>query len=176
MTKPVENFFPWRLLLGLERFILVTVSVLAVASVVATVVMRYVLKTDLYGVEEIIILLAMWLYFIGGAYGGYEGSHITADVLSGYLKSGKTKKTLRLIVAVISVLCSLVLAKWGLDYLSFSLRINAKTVSLHLPLFLSQLPIGLCFILSFIYSLYHLVNVILDRTPRIIPRAGGGPC
>ncbi len=176
MAKPVENFFLWRLILGLERFILVAVSVLAVACVVGSVVMRYVLQSDLYGVEEIIILLAMWLYFIGGAYGGYEGSHITADVLSGHLKSRKVKKAVNITVGVISVFCSLVLAKWGLDYLSFSLKINAKTISLHLPLFLSQLPIGLCFILSFIYSIYHLVNIILDRTPRIIPRAGGDSC
>lgn len=176
MTKPVEDFFPWRLLVTLERFILVAVSVLAVICVVATVIMRYLLKSDLYGVEEIILLLAMWLYFIGGAYGGYEGRHITADVLATHLKSRQALKALNLVVAVISVFCSLVLAKWGIEYLRFALKINAKTISLHLPVFLSQLPVGLCFILSFIYSIYHLVNVILDRTPRIIPRAGGGPC
>ena len=175
MRKPIEHFFLWRVLVGLERFILVAASISAVLAVFLSVLMRYVFETDLYGVEEIIIILAMWLYFIGGAYGSYKDCHITADVLSVYVKSPKAQRALKIFVAAVAVFCCVVLVKWSLTYLAFTLKINAKSISLRIPMVVSQLPICLCFFLSLIYSIYHLINAILGRTPILIDE-GDGTC
>ena len=176
MKKPIEEYFLWRLLVGLERFILVATGVCAVLAVVLSVLMRYVFKTDLYGVEEIIIILAMWLYFIGGAYGSYKDCHIKADVLSVYVTSPRLKRALGIFVALVAVVCCAVLVKWSWVYLAFTMKIKAKTVSLRLPLIISQLPICLCFFLSLLYSVFHLVNAILGREPLIIGGKGGDTC
>lgn len=175
MKKPIEDYFLWRLLVRLERFILVAVSVMAMLCVVAGALMRYIFKIDLYGIEEIIILLAMWLYFIGGAYGSYENSHISADMVSNYIKSNKVKRYIRIFVALVTVVCAFILSRWSLQYIAFALKIQDRSISLHIPMLFFRIPIALCFILSFFYGIYHLVNAILDRQPLILDR-GSGSC
>ncbi len=169
MKKAVEDFWFWRLLLRLERFILVFTSVAAMLCIVSSALMRYIFQSDLYGIEEIIILMAIWLYFIGGAYGSYENSHISADMVSHYIDNESLKKIIRLAAAVVTLICTAIFSKWSLDWLAFSLRINDSSVSLHLPMIAYRLPIALCFILSFFYGLYHLINVALNRQPLTRP-------
>lgn len=60
-----NNFF-WDLLLRFQRFVIIVSSLFVVASIGATVVLRYIFKTDLYGLEEIVVIFAFWLYFMGG--------------------------------------------------------------------------------------------------------------
>ena len=167
MKKSIEDALLWRLLVKMERLVLVLCSVFIVLVIVLSVVMRYILKSDLYGVEEMIIPLALWLYFIGGAYGSYEGSHIAADIVTELIKSAKILRVIRIIVSGIVLFCSLVFAKWGIDFISWGIQVGGKSTSLHIPLLLSRIPLTICFILMVLYSFYHFINVILIRKPKI---------
>ncbi|WP_130862995.1 TRAP transporter small permease [Bacilliculturomica massiliensis] len=170
--KRIEDFFLWRLLLKLERAILVICSVAAIGTVVVSVVLRYVFKSDLYGIEEIITVIAMWLYFLGGVYGSYENSHIRADILSVYVKSEKKMRIVRILSLAVSAGASLMLAKWGLDYLRWSIAIGGETVSLHIPMILSRIPLTICFVFMAVYSIYHLILALLGREPAIETSGG----
>lgn len=161
--KKLEDLFLWQALVKAQRFVLMLCSSIIVIAIVSSVIMRYVIKSDLYGIEEIITLNAMWLYFIGGLYGTYEGSHIEADVLSPLIKSKKTARTMNVILAAISVLCSAVLAQWGIKYMHWGFKLGAKTISLHIPMIASQLPISICFVGMLVFNIYHLVNILLGR-------------
>ena len=77
--KPIEKTFIWKLMEALMRWLLMISGVLLIVVITISVFMRYVLKSALFGSEEILALLAIWLYWIGGAYGSYEDSHIYAD-------------------------------------------------------------------------------------------------
>jgi len=134
--------------------------------------MRYILKSDLYGFEEIITVVAMWLYFGGGAYASYSGVHITAEVFSEYIKSPLVRKCLKICVCSLSLLCSVVLAKWGIDFISWRIQVGGSSTSLKIPLILSQIPICICFLLMVLYNVYHLANSIIGRSPRIVNKGG----
>ncbi len=161
--KRIEEFFAWRAIVTLLRVTLIFCSASAVLCIVVSVFMRYVFKTSLFGVEEIILLVAMWLYFIGGVYGSYKDNHITADVLSTYVKSEKIKKALRVFVSVLCLLISIVFAAWGITYINWCLQVGGTTVGLHIPLIYSRFPLCIGFIMMCLFNVYHLINVVMNR-------------
>ena len=75
----IENSIVFRALLKVEVAVLIITSVLAAAFVFAGVFLRYVLKSNFFGQEEILTVVAMWLYWMGGIYGTYENSHRPED-------------------------------------------------------------------------------------------------
>lgn len=168
MKKKFEDFILWRLLVGAQRFILWTSSIAVVLAITASVILRYVLKTDLYGAEEILSLLAIWMYFIGGSYGSYEGSHISAEILPVFIKNKNVMRWFNAAIAAISLIVSIYFVRWGLQYWALTTRLGGKTPGLKIPLWLPRLPLLICFVLMVVYNLYHLVNLLLDRQPVIV--------
>ena len=76
----------FRALLNVQSVVMVITTILAAGIVFVGVFMRYVLKSNFFGQEEILCVIAMWLYWVGGIYGSYEDSHIRGDML--YSASG----------------------------------------------------------------------------------------
>lgn len=167
LRKPVEETGFWNALLHVERFILVTTSVLAAGLVAVGVFTRYVLGIDFFGQEEVITVVAMWLYWVGGIYGSYEDSHIKADILTTFIPNPKAVKAINITIMVISIAVTVVFMVWSFDYLAWSLESGGKTAGLKIPLILSQLPLAVGFAMMLFYSVYHLVRIIR-------PRAEGG--
>lgn len=165
MGKPIEEYFLWKLFVKLNRSLLLLCSIIAVGTIVTSVVLRYVFKSDLYGLEEIITLATMWLYFMGGVDGSYEDVHIDADVLSLVIKSKKAKRALRIFVKGVCLAVSVVFAKWGIDYLKWSISVGGVTQTLRMPILLSRMPLSIAFILMVFFNLYHFINALLGRTP-----------
>ena len=46
---------------------------------------RYVLKSSLMGIEELMLFPIIWLYMLGGANASYENSHIECGILTLYI-------------------------------------------------------------------------------------------
>ncbi|MDI9493311.1 MAG: TRAP transporter small permease subunit [Bacillota bacterium] len=161
--KKIEEFFVWRLIIKLVRIILILCSASAILFIVISVLTRYVFKVSMFGVEEIILLIAMWLYFIGGVYGSYKDNHITADVLSTYVKSEKIKRALRIFVTGLCLVISIILAVWGIIYINWSFQVGGATVGLQIPMIFLRMPLFIGFIMMCLFNLYHFVNVIINR-------------
>ena len=165
MRKPIEEFFWWKAFVAFNRGLLLFCCLIAVGTIFASVLMRYVFKSNLYGLEEIVTLATMWLYFMGGVDGSYEDSHIDADVLSLAIKSEKVKRVLKIIIKAVCLVVSIVFAKWGIDYLNWAVAVGGVTQTLRIPMLLSRMPLSIAFILMVFFNLYHLINAILGRTP-----------
>jgi TRAP-type C4-dicarboxylate transport system permease small subunit len=90
-----------------------------------------VLQGDLFGYEEWVKLIAFWLYFLGGAYGAYNDTHVSADLINSYLK-GKTRQVMIFIRQVITSILSFVFVYLGYHFFMFGLlgplRKNILTV------------------------------------------------
>jgi TRAP-type C4-dicarboxylate transport system permease small subunit len=82
-------------------FILLTVIIGAATFV------RYVLEGDLYGYEEVVKLLSFWLYFAGAAWGAYNRSHVSADLVQSFVPEGRVKRFLVFLKDLITVAVSL---------------------------------------------------------------------
>jgi len=159
-AQPVQkkNFF-WELLIKFQQFMLIACSLFVVASIGMTVLLRYVFKTDLYGLEEIVVIFAFWLYFMGGAYCSYTRTHITADMISVYLPEGKLKATITAFTSAVTFALSLLFSYWGYDFFMFGVKMSARTPVWRIPQVVSYTAVFLGMILM---TFYFFVDLLAD--------------
>ena len=163
VMQKIENNIVFRGLVNVQSVILVITTILAAGIVFAGVVLRYVMQSNFFGQEEIIAIVAMWLYWVGGIYGTYEGSHIKGDLLSSAFKTPRSKKIIELIIQLISFVVILVFIMWGVEYMSFNLKYSAVSTGLKLPMSWSQIPLLIGFIFMELYTVFHFFRVLLDK-------------
>lgn len=131
-------------------------------AMVATVVLRYVLKLNLFGMDEIILCFVFWFYFFGGVNGSREDSQIRADVVSLMIKSDRARWALRIVTRTIEVV-----VLGFLVYLSTSLFITncqrmPATQGLKIPFIVPQSAIVIGFFLMLMYDIGHLMEHIIS--------------
>ncbi|MCM3766273.1 TRAP transporter small permease [Neobacillus niacini] len=150
----------WTGLLRLQRTILILTSILIVLGISITAIFRYVFKVDIFGMEEIIVIFAFWLYFTGGAYGSYERSHISADIISSYVKNERTKSMIKAATSLITTVLCLIFAWWAVQFFIWSFESGGKSPTLGIPSVVPKSAICFGFILMAFYSIVHLINDI----------------
>lgn len=156
MRQKIENFFLWKWLLSMERFVMIFCSIAVLVTIGYVVVSRYILKINFTASDEILTILALWLYFVGGLYGNYQDSHIKADVLTMIVKGNKGKRIADVVVKLISLVVSVLLAIWAVQYLKLCIMLGGTTLILKLPMMTSRLALVIGYTLPVIYNIYHL--------------------
>lgn len=148
-------------MLRIKKLLLVITSLIMASTFFLVVIMRYVFEADLFAYEEWILVIAFWMYFIGGAVGSYENSHIKADFLLTLLKTAKSKWLLiNFTLALELIICS-VLTYWG--YLMIEEEILAypewqRTAALQIPFIAPRLSIFVGLAFMTFYTFLHLYS------------------
>jgi len=151
----------WKMLLKIQEIILVVCGTLCCLIFVAEVIARYILKIDFLGYDELVLLFAIWLYFIGGSYAMYKKEHISADMLSLMLKA-RTLQAARVAVNWVTSAITVVLAVWGVNFFMYALTRTANTTVWKMPHLWSQSALTIGYILMAFYALIYAVeNTIL---------------
>lgn len=148
----------WNWLLGMERAVMVLSSIMVVGLVFSTVVMRYIFKISFRGMEEIVIFFAFWIYFIGGAYGSYEESQITADVISILIKKKEALLSIKVVKGAIETVIMGISAVLAVFMMQHAFATGQRTIAVKIPYTLVYLPILLGLALMTFYSAYHTVR------------------
>ena len=151
-------------MLKVLRFIMISMSLTVAVVIGVAAALRYVFKMDMYGIEDFIIVFAYWLYFSGGAYGAFENSHITADILTVYMKNQKMKRGIICFSSLCTVLLSGLFAFWGWQMFAWQLDKGGATPVWRIPLYVPQsaITLGLT-LMTFYFGLHFLENVRLFR-------------
>lgn len=135
--------------------------------------MRYVLKKDFYGQEEIVLMIAFWMYFIGSAVATREDSQVSADLLSSVLKSEKSQAVLALVRTVITLFLYVILLKWSFDYLSWSIAMRPTTAVYKIPMYIAHASLFVSFLLSVVYEFAHVVHAVVGVRKAFEKKTGG---
>lgn len=96
-------------------------------AVFIEVIMRYFFKAPLVGIEELAAYVAFWLYFIGGSYGAYERSHISADLSQLFFKDKINYAKSHAITSLISAFAALYSLSWAYDYVKWGWVMNEQS-------------------------------------------------
>jgi len=120
--------------------------------VVSAVVMRYALELDFYGSEEILMIFAHWLYFIGAAQGSSENSHVEADFIQDWLGGTRTGATLAYVRDVIEIVVLLVLTYWAVLFIEFAVERWPVSSGWEIPLLVPQSAVLVGFILMTLHT------------------------
>lgn len=149
----------WKAILSVEQAILISTSLLAAGIVTIGVIMRYILHLNFFGQEEILSVVAMWLYWVGGIYGSYTNTHISADLTDSFIKSWKIRRIVNIFVLLVSIGVISAFVIWGFSYTTWIIDLHGVSTGLKIPLILSKGTMFLGFVFMGLYSVYHLIRV-----------------
>lgn len=154
----LENTKFWQILPKILRFGLIVTSIAVTLITFGSVILRE-LNMNFLGYEEILVIFAFWLYMIGTAYGSYEKSHITADIIVVMMPDGLVKDIISLLRNILTVALGIVFLLWALQLVQWTLLMDNRTPVWRIPMTVSQssMLFGL-----FIASFYHLVYLYND--------------
>ena len=153
--------FLWKTLIFLQKVIMVVGGCVVGVLIFVEVFLRYVLGSPLFGVEELILFIAIWLYFIGAAYGAYERTHIKAELIHLWFTSSRSQAIIRSITGVITVFLAVTMLTWSYPYFVWGLTRGATSQALLLPMVLCQSAIFFGSILMCLYFTTEFIDNIL---------------
>lgn len=140
-----------------QKSVLVAAGAAVFVLTIVTVFLRYVLKINVMGLDEIILVVIFWMYFFGAAQGSKDDSQIKADMIGTILKNKKIIAVCHLIARIVECTVIVICIKWSIDYLLKDAAIMPYTVVLAIPLIVSHMAMFFGFILMMIYHLYWLM-------------------
>lgn len=159
----------WKGLVSLQAWFLLIGGIFVTVLVFVEVMLRYVFEAPLFGVEELIVFICMWLYFIGASYGAYEHSHIKADVAYLWFKTPRSRALLRTTTSFITVALVIVMVKWSLPYFIWGITKGETSQTLLLPMVIPQSAIFFSAILMLLYFTVELTDCIYESLGKSPP-------
>ena len=128
----------WTILHQLIKWLMIIASVCSTGCMVYAVIKRYCFKGNFYGSDEIIMLFAFWLYFMGASYGSFENSHIKADLLNVYIKNMRVKDGITVFAQLCTVVVNTIVLAWATRFFVSEISKWGLSTSLKIPLIRPQ--------------------------------------
>jgi TRAP-type C4-dicarboxylate transport system permease small subunit len=160
-----KNIFD-KICVGFFSVVIVVNSLIMTLMITCAALARYVFKFNFYGYDEIVVLVAFWMYFLGAGYGAYNNSHVSADIVDAYFPECATRRILRVLRWLITCVACGLFVYYGYGYIKFSFlgplgnfMAIPKSMVWRIPLWTSQAAIfsGLIFM-----EIYFLRNLVLS--------------
>jgi len=148
----------YRVIISVQRFVCYTCAIALPLIITYQVILRYVLKAPLMGIEELMTFFIIWLYILGGSVASEQRCHIECGILTLYIKKEKTMKIFKCFKALFSLIVCTWLARWAFWYFMYSFKLWKTSDILNIPMFFgeSAMFIGLAFMLFF--ALLELID------------------
>lgn len=161
------NFLKW--FYKVQNALAVGLMCLATLLVFVQVLLRYVFKAPLMGIEELLLFPSIWLYMIGGANASFKKEHISCGILTLYIKKERSIKLFNLLRDAISLSVCGWLTYWAYWYFMYSLKVWKVSDLLYIPMFIGESAIflGLLFMLVYAVLDFYEVFMILIHHNRI---------
>ena len=151
----------WKGLSEVIRWLMIACSVISTGCMVYSVVLRYVFKGNFYGSDEVIMLFAFWLYFMGAVYGSYENSHIKADLLNVYIKNMRKKDAVALLGQFLTIVVNTIVLVWAIRYFGAEIAKGGLSTALKIPLVIPKSAVFFGFLLmEFYHVIYFIKNTL----------------
>lgn len=150
----------WNGILLVIKNLMVICNFMVMLIVFTALTSREVFNVDFYGYEEILVIFAMWLYMMGSAYGSYEKTQITADIVNIMMPEGKAKSSIRLLAHLITFLLGVIFAIWAFQFILWSFQMNIRTPIYGLPSLIGESSLFFGLLLMSLYNFVYLVDEI----------------
>lgn len=146
-----------RILNKINEHILIITGVIVCLTIFVNAMLRYIVHTEIFGNEELIMFFAFWLYFIGSAVAARDNSHINANMMSLISTNPKFLKTMDIIKNVLSLAICLLVTYWCGSYVAWSGSMHAQSNIYRIPNVIAQFPIFLSF---FLWDCYLIRDIV----------------
>jgi len=132
-------------------------GVIVTLTVVLQVVLRYIFKAPLFGLEELSRLIAVWVYFLGAIFGIKQDSHVQGDVAGLLFNTRRSRSVIKTITWCLSLLLCVFFLYHSAKYSAWLYGTGERTTGLWWPRIIS---VGSMFFGATFMTLYSIVNFI----------------
>lgn len=147
MLGKIDKSFEW-----LANWIVAISGIVVCMLIFIGAIMRYILHTDFYGSEELVLLAAFWLYFFGSALAAKHNTHIQAEMLDMFIKNKFIHDIATILKYVVNTAMCVMASVWSIQYVIWNININMKSNVFRFPMFITVLPIAISFVVWTLYS------------------------
>lgn len=155
-----QNTASYSLLINIESYFSLLIKSLMLFACIALsllmflqVIMRYVLESPFVGIEEMSILLAVWIYFLGMGYATKMQEHIHGGILSLVVTDPVIFKAVRLFGSILCMFAACVFGYFACKYALKEIDRGRSSIVMQWPrgIWSSSMVIG--FIMMVLYFL-----------------------
>jgi TRAP-type C4-dicarboxylate transport system permease small subunit len=132
-------------------------GVLITLTVVLQVILRYVFKVPLFGLEEFSRLIAVWVYFLGAIFGTKWDSHVQGDVAGRIFSTDRSRSLIKAIAWGLSLLVCALFLYHSATYGIWLYGTGERTTGLWWPRIYS---VGSMLVGAFFMTIYSIANVV----------------
>lgn len=130
---------------------------LVTLTVVLQVLLRYVFKVPLFGLEEFSRLVAVWVYFLGAIFGTKWDAHVQGDVAGRIFSTDRSKAIVKVIAWVLSLFVCILFLYHSAKYCIWLHGTGERTTGLWWPRIYS---VGSMLFGAFFMTIYSIANVV----------------
>jgi TRAP-type C4-dicarboxylate transport system permease small subunit len=141
---------------------IVIVFSLVVAGFMAYgVFMRSLFDQPVFGLEEYVLMAAMWLYMLGAVLASRDRSHLTADFVQVITSNPAVIRVFRILATAVSLGMAILFSIWAFDLMVWSYEKGQTTTVHQLPWVVSQCSL---FVASVLFIFYLTRDLVTDFT------------
>lgn len=165
--KKREDHPVWKALIVIQRTAIIIMGAGTSLIVAGACILRW-FNINFSGFEELLVMVAFWLYMVGCAYGSFEKSQITADILA-VMGKGAFKEIVSLIRTILTAVLCVIFFVWAVRLLSWAIEIDTRTPVYRIPMALGY---GSMLFGTGLSAFYHIVYMFDDIRAFFAWRAG----
>lgn len=143
----------------LLRFIMISSAICLSLLMFFQVILRYVFDSPFTGIEEVALLLGVWVYFSGMAYATKTKEHISGGVIHLIVKNPKYIEMIKLFGYVVSLTALVFFSYLAMEYVMKIFDRGRLSTNLAWPRWVWSSSMVFGFVLS---SLYLLLDICRD--------------
>lgn len=147
------------------KFFLAAGGLVMLAILVLQVVFRYVFQWPIFGAEELARIVAMWIYFVAGAYALVVGEHICADVRDLFNLPKNIEYVIDIVIKLAVLVGSVLLAWFCTKYTWWVYESKELTPGLWWPRYIMVSATSVGSIAMTVISLMQLIKQLLALKP-----------
>ncbi len=128
-------------------------------ALVFTIATRVFINQSIMGLEEVVLIAAVWFYMIGAAITSSERSHLKVEIMTMLIKNEKILAGLQLLISIFLLLVSLFLLSLSYDLIAWAVRKKTALVATRIP---SYVPQSAFLFATILFVFYFLQNILKD--------------
>lgn len=147
---------------NLFKTLMIAFGMSLAALMFAQIFMRYVLKSPFSGIEEVTVLLGVWIYFLGMGYATKMHEHIHGGIIDLIISDPFKVKLIHFIGSIISMIAAAIFGYFACKYAFFVIEKGRLSVNLQWPrgLWSGSMIVGFCMMTG--YFLLQAINEFRD--------------
>lgn len=155
-----------RALMVVVKPFVAVISVLIAVMLVVGIFTRSVLEKPVFGLEELVLLAAMWLYMFGAAIASRDRSHLSADFVQVVSKNPAVILFFHLFATALSLGMAIMFAIWSYDLMSWSWEKGQTSAVFKIPWYVPQSSLFFGSALFIFYLVRDFLNDLVSFQSR----------